>query len=55
MIVGRVIFGIGSEVVYALKSTFTSLWFHDQEISTAMGANSCLAYLLNYFAGFWVP
>lgn len=29
MVLGRVIFGIGSETMYALKATYTCLWFYD--------------------------
>ena len=29
MIAGRAIFGIGSETLFALKATYTVLWFHD--------------------------
>ena len=55
MIVGRAIFGIGSETLFALKATYTVLWFHDQEISLAMGLNSSIPFAFSFLAGELFP
>ena len=55
MVIGRCIFGLGSETMYALKATYTVLWFHDQEISLAMGLNSAFPFMFSFLAGIMYP
>ena len=37
MLVGRFIFGIGSETLWVVQALYVSNWFFDQELSLAMG------------------
>lgn len=55
MVIGRAIFGLGAETTYVLKATYTALWFHDQEISLAMGLNSAIPFMFSYLSGFAYP
>ena len=55
MVVGRGIFGMGSETMFVLKATYTALWFHDQEISFAMGVNSSIPYFFSFISGYTYP
>ena len=55
MVAGRAVYGLGSETLYALRATYTVLWFFDQEISLAMGLATSIPYAFSYFAGLLYP
>ena len=54
MLLGRCIFGIGVETLFSLKGIYTALWFHDQEISLAMGISE-LSLSFRFLAGIMYP
>lgn len=51
MILGRGIYGIGSEFYYIAGPTIISNWFYDQEISLAFGVSSCFPFIISAISG----
>ncbi len=50
-LIGRLIFGAGSETLYIVTTIFINSYFFDQEISLAVGLGCSVSYTVDFFAG----
>ena len=55
MVIGRGIFGIGSEMAYVVIPTLVTRWFLGKELSLELGFSQCFPFLVSYSTGFFVP
>ena len=51
MLLGRAIYGMGSETTSGTQSTFVSQWFFDVEQSLAMGLSMSVPYVVSFWGG----
>ena len=51
MVLGRVIFGIGCEMLYILQTLYITDWFFDQELSLAIGISTSISCIFCFLSG----
>ena len=55
MIIGRIIFGIGSEYVNVLQCTINEIWFYGNFLSIAYSWNNVSSFTANVLSAFFTP
>jgi MFS family permease len=52
LVLGRAVFGIGSETLYVCTGVFVTNFFHDAELSFAYGINYGFPSVVGFIAGY---
>jgi MFS family permease len=55
LVLGRLIFGMGSETLFVVQAVYCNNWFKNMEISLAMGVSSSVPNFISFMSGFVVP
>lgn len=55
VVVGRLIFGIGSETMILMQSIFVYDWFFGKELQFATGVAGSIPNLFAFLAGYFAP
>jgi len=55
MFIGRIVFGIGCEVMYVAQSSIVSVWFINYELPFGMSMITCIPLVGSFIGGAVVP
>ena len=55
VVLGRCIYGIGSETMSILQTIFVNDWFFNQELQFALGVSGSIPNLFSFLAGYFAP
>ena len=55
MVIGRTIFGVGSEFTFIVVPVLVTKWFAGREVAQALGISQCFPFIISASTGYIIP